>query len=224
MGRLRSFALAGALALLPSLAPAAVLGIYTHDYGIGEYDPQGDDVLGAGFVEVTENIANPFFDSFDFSDLAGATIDSISLTIDFANAGPNSIDFGIFTIDTEIWELVIGGADDTSLADDLVTTMSDDTAPLTVALTASSGPAAADIFSNAVTDLGLSFWFQEPALFVTDSFQLASATLTVSGVSAVPLPAPFALLLAALGGLVLVRRSGSRCSPTAPGDPNAAAG
>ena len=96
------------LALMMS-APvsAAVIGTYLQDYGRGQgrIDPQGADRLGGQFVRVQENrpVADLFYASFNFSNLAGAVIDSIALTLTYDSTGPakNS---------AEIWQVNILGS------------------------------------------------------------------------------------------------------------------
>ncbi|WGH80128.1 VPLPA-CTERM sorting domain-containing protein [Jannaschia ovalis] len=195
--------------LLAAPAQAAVLGVFTHDYRQGLYDPEGDDLLGPDYVEISEAQANPFRDVFDFSSLLGATIDRLELTLTFSDAGPSSFQIFGFNIPTERWYLDLGEIrpeDEFGTVADLLV---DGTGPLTRLVDAATDAAeGTTVFADALATGRIGFGFDEPAAFVSDSFRLYSATLTVSGtaVAVVPLPAPFWFLAAALGGLGLARR------------------
>ena len=206
-------------------AEAAVLGVYSHDYGRGanRIDPQGDDTVRGDHVIVQENRLNPFYDSFDFSDLSGKSIDSFTLEIDYAETGP----YYYFGLPVEQWYLAVGGSNAGGTADDLFSTMMIGSGTLSMSISAASDAGGADVFSTALSSLNLGFWFTEPAFLRTDTFLLYEARLTVNGsdLATVPLPAPGLLLLAGLGGLGAMRRfrgSGSRGSRAAPAAPSAA--
>lgn len=69
-------------------------------------------------------------------------------------------------------------------------------------------------FTDAISSLRLGFSFDADGLGLANTFTLSEATLTVNGSAVVvPRPAPGFLLLAALGGLTLLRRKGLS-SPT----------
>ena len=176
---------------------AATLGVYTHDYGTAKYVPQGSNTLTADAVVVSEAAATPFFDAFDFTDLAGATIDSLTLTITYNTASPVTF----FGFPLKAWRVQIGGDGSGPTGSTFSSLLNDPLSPQSFVLDVSSGAT----FSNALSSGALGFWFAETALLTT-SFNLVSASLTVSGTAAtVPLPAPLVLLLSALGGLVLAR-------------------
>ena len=195
------------LALMMS-APvsAAVIGTYLQDYGRsqGRIDPQGADRLGGQFVRVQENrpVADLFYASFNFSNLAGAVIDSIALTLTYDRAGParNS---------AEIWQVNILGSQPGNINSDYNGILFDSASPQTWTLSAATDSLTNDAFSAALSNMSLGFTFDEIGTQGTDNFRLYSAQLVVNGTAAVavvPLPAPGFLLLGALGGLGLMRR------------------
>lgn len=201
-------AILGALALAVWTAPAsaAQLAVFTHDYGQGQYNPRGNDPLGPDYVEISEASSRPFRDRFDFRNqiAAGATIDSIELTLDFADAGP-SFFFGLFPLET--WQVRVTGSNNGSQADDFVADLVDADAPMTFVLDASTDTGGVDAFARAVQRERLTFQFQEPGFINFDTFRLFSATLTINGTPAVvPVPVPGLMLLAGLGGLSLAAR------------------
>jgi hypothetical protein len=188
-----------AIGLATAPAGAAVIATFTHDYGLGQHMPQGGETLEAGSVRIRQTRthgANDFLDSFDLSSLSWANITSLALTIDFSRAGPSS---------NEWWYLDLGNVrpDRTggSSADLLRT--SDGT--LTRVIDAASTGTDATVFANALRDLSIDFSFDSMGRGER-GFNLASASLSVSGVSVVPLPGPFSLLLSGLGALALTRR------------------
>ncbi|MEM8824208.1 MAG: hypothetical protein AAGF30_11405 [Pseudomonadota bacterium] len=205
--------LVAALVTVAPVAQAAVIGTYSNIYGIGQTEPAGHTVTANGVV-VSESDPTPFRDRFDFSDLAGSTIDSLSLSITFSGAGPNFAPrtFTIFgqpftiNLPTEIWLLDVA-PDSSSTFGQIAGLMDDSDSPLTRTIDASTDAALQETaFADAVNSLSLDFGFRE-LLGQNNAFVLQSATLTVEGsLSVVPLPAPFWMLLSAVGALALRSR------------------
>lgn len=202
-----SLAVACAAFVSAPAAHAAVIGTYDYDYtDTGNRGGQGRNQNADG-VLITDN-GSVFRDSFDFSGLAGATIDSLSLTFAFEGAGPSNLLFipGLGNVRLERWFVIVEGNDPTGTGDDLFATLADNQSPWTGAITASTAPGNS-FFDDALANLGFDFSFDQVGVGINNSFRLASVSLTVNGTAAVvPLPAPGILLLAALGGLLIARR------------------
>lgn len=198
----RSLALAGLLGLgLASGSQAAVLGVYTHNYGTGAYDPQGSDTLHNGYVQVSDTSSERFSDSFDFSGLNAAAIDSLDLTLTYSLAGPS-------LIPGELWTVRVQGNNPAGLLDDLSVPLLSFLSPQTITLSTLTDFGPVNAFAQSVAQQALTFWFSEWTLG-GDNFRLQSASLTVNGTAApatVPVPAAGALMLAGLGGLAALRR------------------
>lgn len=194
-----------AVTLISGPVSAAVIGSYTYDYtSTGNRGGQGF-AQGVDGVRIVDN-GTTFTDSFSFSELAGATIDSFDLTFAFSGAGPTSF-FGIFPI--EQWNASVGTTSLLNTSSFLLGTLVDNNSPATGFVFGGSSGDEADVFDAALANLGLSFSFENVGALGGLSFDLASVSLTVNGTAAsavVPLPAPGFLLLAALGGLGLMRR------------------
>ncbi|CTQ49052.1 VPLPA-CTERM sorting domain-containing protein [Jannaschia donghaensis] len=182
-------------------AGAAVIGTYDFDYSdTGNRSGQGRDQNANG-VLISDD-GSTFRDSFSFGDLSGAIIESFDLSFTFSGAGPTS--FTIFTL--EEWTVTLEGSDPTGTSDDLFGTLVDATAPLAGTIDATTAPGSS-FFDDALANLGFDFSFEQDGLLPGNSFRLAGASLSVNGTAAVvPLPAPGFLLLAALGGLAMLRR------------------
>jgi hypothetical protein len=200
--RASGFALIAGLALA-STAPAATLGTFTHNYGndTGQFDPNGNDVLSHGFVTVSDQSSARFNDSFDFSSLSYSSINSLALTLTFSRAGPSFF----FVLPTELWAVRIQGSNPAGFLDDQFAFLSDAASPQTTTISAATDNFLVNAFAQSVATQSLAFWFSEFS-FGGDNFRLASATLTVDGVAAVPLPAGGLMLMGALAGLGALRR------------------
>ncbi|MEM7642927.1 MAG: VPLPA-CTERM sorting domain-containing protein [Pseudomonadota bacterium] len=198
MLRTAILSLAVSLGLVASSASAAVIGTFSNDYG-----PTG--------IQVSEADEGTVFDSFDFSSLAGQQVDSLSVSVTFADAGPSSITIpGFLSIPLELWTLGLSSGtgsiftDTASVLVDAATGFATLTRTINAATDAASGES---LFADALSSLSLGFGFEDTGLFFND-FTLSSASLSVEGTAAavVPLPAPVWLLLTALGGLGLAAR------------------
>lgn len=197
-------------AVVSAPASAAVIGSYTYDYtSTGNRGGQGF-AQGVDGVRITDN-GTVFTDSFTFGGLAGATIDSFELTFAFSGAGPAFLLPDVFgeALPTELWDVSAGTTDALNTSTFLLGRLVDTNSPSTSFILAGSTGNEAAVFDAALANLGLSFAINENGIFNGSAqFDLASVSLTVNGSPAavVPLPAPGFLLIAALGGLGLMRR------------------
>ena len=202
----------GAALAQPAAAAPVSLGSFTHNYGIGAYDPSGNDVLSPGYVTVSDQSTARFSDSFNISALLGNTIDKLALTLTFSSAGPSGISFacGIVSLaPSECWKVRVQGANSSAASDDYFATLFTPQSPQTFALTSATDTGAITAFANSLSTGIFAFWFAEETLFA-DKFNLSSAKLEVFGTpAAVPLPAGGLLLVGALGGLAALRRKRS---------------
>lgn len=181
-------------------ASAAVIGTYTFDYSTGGTGDGQGFTQGPTGVRIVDD-GRTFEDAFVFDDLAGATIDSFTLSFDITGASERFVTGGLLGLDLLLLERWTASADGLTLGilDD------DTTAGTTFTLTDGTTQA----FTDALSSLRLGFSFDAEGLGLANTFTLSQATLTVNGSAAVvPLPAPGFLLLAALGGLTLLRRKG----------------
>lgn len=174
---------------------------YGSDHGADGVPEAGNrpGLLGTDYITVNDvKKEERFFDTISFADLVYDTIDTITLTLGFADAGWGSIL-------TELWLVYAptgftpGGSLDTNSGTRATLGKLTGTGEVSFNI-------SADVFATAVAAEKLGFWFGEEA-FWPNEFKLKSATLDVSGtVAAVPVPAAGLLLLGALGGLAVVRR------------------
>ena len=203
----------GAALAQPAVAAPVSLGSFTHNYGIGAYDPSGNDVLSAGYVSVSDKSTDRFADSFNISALLGNTIDKLALTLTFSSAGPSGFSFECNSFNVfataECWKVRVQGANSSAASDDYFATLFTPQSPQTFALTSATDTGAITAFANSLSTGIFAFWFSEESSDL-DAFQLSSAKLEVFGTpAAVPLPAGGVLLLGALGGLAALRRKRS---------------
>lgn len=177
---------------------------YGENYGADGVPQYGNlpGLLGADYITVKDTTGvERFFDTISFAGLVYDTIDTITLTLGFADAGSGKLILGF----GEKWLAYApsGFKPDGSLDDDKSTRYTLGTLKGTGEITFNI---AADVFNTAVSAERLGFWFGDKGGLSND-FKLKSATLTVAGnVSPVPLPAAGLLLLGALSGLAVVRR------------------
>lgn len=186
-------------------APISFTESFTKLYG-SNYGTDGTPVagnrpglLGTDYITVNDKTGvERFFDTISFAGLAYDVIDTITLTLGFADAGSGSF-FSEWWLAFAPSGFTSGGSLDT-----------DPSTRTTLGTLTGTGEIsfniAADAFTTALAAETLGFWFGDQA-WGANNFRLKSATLEVSGtVSPVPLPAAGLLLLGALGGLAAVRR------------------
>jgi hypothetical protein len=200
-----------ALALSATLAApaqaATLLGSFQHDYGsdAGRIDPPGTDALNAASVTVSDQSSGRFSDSFDFSSLAYDSIESFSLTLTYAGAGPS---FSLACLGIcELWTVRVQGNNSSGFDDDLFGLLTG-TPVQTFNLSASDDVGSITAFAQSVASQTYAFWFSEWS-GGADSFRLSSARLDIYGtppIAAVPLPAGGLLLMGGLGAFAALRR------------------
>jgi hypothetical protein len=179
--------------MLSSTASASLIGSIFHDYGIGKYDPSGNDLLTNDSVIVSDQSTGRFSDVFDVSSIT-APITGLQLVLDFDDAGPS---WG------ELWAARLQGSNSSSSTDDLFVWLSDTSSPQEINLDSTSDTLFADVWSHSIGSGSLGLWFSEFSSG-SDSFALNSARLNIFGETAsAAVPAPPAIALFAIGALGL---------------------
>lgn len=194
--------------MIGGAASAATLGTYTHNYGTGQVDPGGSDILGSGFVIVSDQSATRFSDFFDFSALSFDSVSSFDLTLTYSEVGDKP-SLSTFFLAGENWSVRPGGIVSYG-AFNLPANSSSATFTID-SLNASTTAGLNGTFAQMAAAKNFYFWFAEDSAR-SDDFRLNSATLTVNGVSPVPEPETYALMLAGLSlmGAIARRRKGKQ--------------
>ncbi|WP_425040244.1 VPLPA-CTERM sorting domain-containing protein [Primorskyibacter sp. S187A] len=151
------------------------------------------------------DVDNDFNESFDFSAVNYTSIDRFELTLDVSGSSDESAFFGLIP---EVWAVRVQGSDGSSFFDDSFAAVSD--GAQTITIDASSDVLTIDAFANSVGSGEFTFWLSEfspDTQLRNPSITVSSARLQVFGTLApIPLPAGLPLLLAGLGGMMLLRR------------------
>jgi hypothetical protein len=193
---------------------AATIGTFVRDYGSGpgQYDPGTPDTLGAGFVQIDDNptgeTSGAFVDTFDLSSLAGAVIETITLSLTYTNINTRTNGAGNL-VGSELWYFDIYGSDPTNYVDNTWTSLTSPsngaTSTVSLTISAASDISPIDAFATTLSNMALRFGFEEVS-GGNDNFRLLEAVVTVNGTAAVPLPATGLFLILALGALGWRRR------------------
>lgn len=184
-----------------SVSATTVLLTETHNYGTGQYDPGGTDLLGPGYVQVSDQSSGRFNDIFYFGGLlpGGAVVTGFNLILSFQASGPS-------LFPGELWSARIQGTNFGGSGDDMFTILADVLSPQTISLTAATDTGGVSAFLQTLSSGNLQLWFSESS-FGADSFRLTSATFEVMGdLAPVPLPAAGLLLVGGLAALLALRR------------------
>jgi hypothetical protein len=204
------FFVISALVLFSAQSSASLLGSITHDYGIGQYDPGGNDVLTTDAVVVSDQSSGRFNDLFDFSGIAG-TVTMLELILNFSDAGPTCSGFLCLGSGSELWTARLQGSNPGGTSDDLFPWLVDASSPQSIYLDFTSDVGGANVWSHSIGQGALGLWFSESTAG-SDGFGLSSGTLNVFGesvVASVPLPGTVSLMgfgLAAFGFMTRRRK------------------
>lgn len=206
----KSFFVIPALLMLLSLpVSAGLIGSVTHDYGIGKFDPGGNDLLTTDSVVVSDQSTERFSDTFPFPAFTGI-VTGLELVLDFEGAGPACPLLLCFLGET--WDARIQGSQPGSNGDDYFVNLVDEQSPQSILFTSATDDGTIDVWMHSLQQSAVQLWFSELSLGA-DSFELNSATLNVYGETntrpdPVPVPEPGSMALLGLGlaGVVTARR------------------
>lgn len=245
MSLFKSFCAATAISLVLPLAANAATSLTTisYDYGAAKDTPTGwagtpaanRDAINADNVKMQDTSTASGYQQFiqvfdlDLPELAGATISSFQITINYSQVDPAPVDNGVpgdgGADDTgELWYARILGGDNSTLDDDYFEQVAgvgsglfSDTGTMVITLDASDDLTAISdrpdgtttvntAFATSVAEQRLRLRFREES-GGNDIMWISSAEVEVFGTPApVPLPASGLLLIGAVGGVVAMKK------------------
>lgn len=174
--------------MMATSAMAVPLATYTHNYGngAGQFDPGGNDILSDGYVTVSDKSSSRFNDSFNFSTLDYSSINHFDLTLTFSNTN------GAF-LNSELWFTRPGGTPDQYTSFRL-----NSAGNTAISQTFTVDSSLVPEFNQMIAAKNFFFWFAEETWF-DDNFKLNSASLSIDGQAAAPVPEPGTMILLGLG-------------------------